>query len=498
MDFEKMILDIGAEQLKDAAKNLSRLESNRKIETIDFLLNSLGIKSEDVKNADLFLRNYIYTTIIARKHLIEIRKRQSLIRKHVKKITDNKAYAYKKLNYFYQRNEEAKTEILNFICADMGRYAEGIKFPYFDLIDRSQEQDMWKHGHIYDYSYKAKFYDPEYDYSTFVKFYSIPGIKGLEIYRNIEKHIELKKTFPELYQEEIIKTVDENDMMHQIAERISFNYHVHERREIFDSMSALFREKKYLTFITMAIIQIEGLFYDLACIKSRKKENQGNLSDKIDNTLKDNPILVETVYPYFAFDIPELRNEIAHKGIMEGRDLKQTAYGLVLDLNCLLCLIEEASTNKFKKFIIIYGKLNKIEEDEYKNYKEYSRAVVECFVEEVYLNKIIEDECFWELLLNPAEYEEEMDYYRPDDLKDDEACLKDMVYFISNLAKGELFWIGIYDICNSLSGNLEIYHELLYFLELLKEKFIANLKGGAKDKCRQVSKKLSEMKEKVK
>jgi hypothetical protein len=494
---EKLIPDIDAEQLKEIAKKFSISKPSRKMETIDFLLNSLEIEYGQVKNTDLFLRNYIYSTIIVRKHLIEIRKRQSLMKKHLKKITENKAYAYKKLNYFQQQNEKAKADIINFICLDIGRFVEGIRSSYFDLIDRNQEQDMWKHGPVYDYLYNAQYYDPEYDFSTFVKFYNIPDVKGLEVYRNIEKHIELKKTSPELYQEEIIKTVDENDMMCQIAKRVSSNYHVRERKEIFDAMATLFKEEKYLTFITMAIIQIEGLFYDLACIKTRKKETSGNLSEKIANTFKDDPILAKNIYPYFAFDIPGLRNEIAHKGIMEGQERKQTAYGLVLDLNCLLCLTEEASTDKFKKFIIIYDKLNKIEEGEYKNYEEYGRAITECFVEELYLNKIIKDESFWELLLNPAKYEEEMDYYRSDDLKDDEACLKDMVYFISNMVKSGLFWNAVNDICNSLSSdNSRIIQNLLYFFDLLKGKFMPVLKGEAKIKCCQISKKLSEMKKK--
>lgn len=490
--------NIDIEQLKKTVKNLSKLKSEKKIETIDFLLNSLEIKPENINDTNLFLRNYIYTTIITRKHLIEINKRQSFIKKRISKTEKKETYELKKLNYFYQRNEEAKKEIINFICTDIGRYVKGIVFPHLDLIDRNQEQDMWKHGPVYDYLYNARLYDPEYDFSTWVKFYGIPGVNILDTYKNIEKYIELKKTSTQLYQEQILKTVDENDMMCQIAQRITFNYHVHERKEIFDTMVTLFREEKYLTFTIMATIQLEGIFYDLACIKFGRKDNPGNLFEKIGNTFKDNPILVQAIYPYFAFDIPALRNEVAHKGIVKGRDLKQAAYELVLDLNCLLCLTEEASTDKFKKFIIVYGKLNKIEDFEYKNYEEYSRAIAECFTKEFYLDKIIEDKYFWELLTSPNKYEEEMDYYRPDDLKDDEACLKDMVYFISDLAKTGVFWTGVYDICNGfLLNNLKMDEHLFHFFDLLKEKFIASLKGAVKSKCCQVNEKLSEIKKKM-
>lgn len=496
MDIEKLTSDIDLEQIKE---HFSRLTSNKKIETLDFLLNGLGIENEQVRNADLFLRNYIYTSIIVRKHLIEISNRQSSIRKNKKRILDKESYAFKKLNYFQQLNEEAKAEIINFICTGINRYVAGIKNPYFDLIDRDCEQNMWLRGPVYDYLYNAQFYDPEYDFSTYVKFYSIPGVKIIDSFRNIEKYIKLKKYSPELYQQEIIKTVDENNIISEMANRVSSNYHVHERKEIFDSMVKMIREEKYLAFITMATIQLEGIFYDLVCIKYGKKERQGTLVDKVKRTFENSPVLVKTLYPYFAFDIPGLRNEVAHKGIVEGRNLKQTAYELVLDLNCILCLTEEASTDKFKKFIRIYDKLNDIEEGGGKNYKESDSIFADCFVEELYMDNIINNEYFWELLLDPTKYEEELDYYCPENLNDNEACLKDVVYLISYLVRSEEFWTRICDICNSLFfGNLEVNKYLVRFLEMLKKNFISVLTGEAKARCCQVDAKLKEIKGKQK
>ena len=56
------------------------------METIEFLFRNLGIEEGMVKETDLFLRNFIYTTIVIRKDLLEISERQRCIEKRMKKI----------------------------------------------------------------------------------------------------------------------------------------------------------------------------------------------------------------------------------------------------------------------------------------------------------------------------------------------------------------------------------------------------------------------------
>ena len=97
-----------------------------------------------------------------------------------------------------------------------------------------------------------------------------------------------------------------------------------------------------------------------------------------------------TLYPYFAFDVPRIRNEIAHKGIIENRDLKMTAYELVLDLNCVLSLTENASTDKFKQFVLIFQKFNEINIDEFDSQEAYDTAIAQCLLMQLYASSIIE------------------------------------------------------------------------------------------------------------
>ena len=86
------------------------------METIEFLFRNLGIEEGIVKETDLFLRNFIYTTIVARKDLLEISERQRCIEKRMKKEVDHATYYYKKLDYFRKINQEAKEEIIKYIC----------------------------------------------------------------------------------------------------------------------------------------------------------------------------------------------------------------------------------------------------------------------------------------------------------------------------------------------------------------------------------------------
>lgn len=466
-----------------------------KIETMDFLLSNLDIDG-DIAYPDLFLRNYIYTTIIVRKHLREISIRQKNINNHIKKVDDKGSYLFKKLQYFYERNQSAKDEIIKFISYGLSNYVANIKFPYGDLIDRDKEKNMWLLGPTYDYQYNSHFYDPDYDFSTYAKFYNIPGVGPLDFAKNIEYHIALKRDCPDEYYREVIKVVDDNNMISQISRRVSFNYHTHERTEIFETLATLFEEKRYLAFITMASIQLEGIFHELVCIKFGEKERQGTLVEKVEKAFKNTPHLMQTLYPYFAFEIPELRNEIAHKGIVQGRDLELTAYELVLDLNCVLYLTERSSTDKFNKFFAIHDKLNEV-----KNTGDttvYMTEICSCILSELYMSDIIHYEFFWDLLTAPENYDDELDYYRPEDLAEGEYCLKDIVYRVSDLVKSDTFWSVVLSVCNDLlsEGNGS-GKELVHFIEKLKNRFIGMLNGDAKKICCQVNAKIDTIKEQL-
>lgn len=244
----------------------------------------------------------------------------------------------------------------------------------------------------------------------------------------------------------------------------------------------------------MASIQLEGIFYELVCIKFGAKERQGTLVEKVEKAFKNSPHLMQTLYPYFAFDIPELRNEIAHKGIVHGHDLKLTAYELVLDLNCVLYLTERASTEKFNNFLTIHDKLNEVKSTGDKT--TYMTEICSCILGELYASNMIRYEFFWDLLVAPENYDDEMDYYRPENLGEGEYCLKDVVHRISDLVKGDIFWSVVLSACDDiLSKGAGSSREFVRFIEMLKSRFIGILDGNAKKTCCQVNAKIEAIKE---
>ncbi len=466
-----------------------------KINTIDFLLNELSIAKDSIDDENVFIRNFIYAITIARKHLIEIDKCLNDIRLELKKVNDKESYQCRKLKYFEKKNITAKNEITDFICYGLVNYIGKRHSVFSDLIDRNNEDKMWLNGPTYDYNYNYKYYDPNYDFATFARFFEIPNVALLDFLKNIEDTITLKQTNLDAYYQKVKSTVNDNKMLSLMAERISNNYHFHKRKEIFESMVSLFEEKKYITFILTATIQIEGMFYDLVTIRYGKKENQGTLVEKADKTFNRNSVQKQTLYPHFAFDLPELRNQVAHNGLVDNANIENFAYELILDLNCIVSLAEKESLDKFKTVLMMFEKMNEVDSDDFTDYDAYIKSVSKCLLSELYMSNMMSNEYFWNLLSEPSNYEDELLFYLPINPDEDAIYLKDAVLAISSFIRKEEFWQVVLEESEHIS---EINHSQIYdfgaFVEKLKNMFIPRLDGKAKELCCEVNKKLQSIK----
>lgn len=69
------------------------------------------------------------------------------------------------------------------------------------------------------------------------------------------------------------------------------------------------------------------------------------------------------MYPYFAFDVPLLRNEVAHKGMLQTENAEFWAYNLVLDLNTLSQLVKTESYISLCAPLCLFHKYNTIMTD---------------------------------------------------------------------------------------------------------------------------------------
>ena len=94
------------------------------------------------------------------------------------------------------------------------------------------------------------------------------------------------------------------------------------RTEIFKDLVDLYSSERWKSFIALAVLQIEGLFYD--CCEILKERNlsgtAGCLPEKVEKAFSENVALMHYAYPYFRYEVPLLRNKIAHVGTIEASE----------------------------------------------------------------------------------------------------------------------------------------------------------------------------------
>ncbi len=478
-----------------ALLNLNGEHPNVRIDLDQFLFTELGISTSDFspEMRQQFLRNYLYIISLINNDLKEIDNRFSQISKQLQSLPKNEEYQRRRLEYFKQINTNAKNEIVTFFHTQLKDFL--LKQDKSDLINRTANIDRLLTLFLksrYDYAFFKNFYDTEYDFSTDVKVRFLPGEPFTEVLSRIDKYIVLKKTSIPNYLIEIEKIVSEKNLVSNFRDRVHNNYHLHKRTEIFETLLQLFKDTKYQTFITLATLQIEGIFYDLCSIKYGETENMGTLVEKVQKAFKDNPKLWKPLYPYFALDMPSLRNEIAHNGMVKGRDLKTTAYEVVLDLNCIISCVESESVDKFKVFMLIGEKLNEVNGSSCNDQKEYDEKIVQILLGELYIWNDLTQDYFWKIIQYPNDFQTEINFYKPDVPKEDGKYLADVILAIEQWIKSEKFWsVLLMHLNETKTNDPSEPTDFIKFAIKLKNNFIALLSGKAKDECVKISSILS-------
>lgn len=200
---------------------------------------------------------------------------------------------------------------------------------------------------------------------------------------------------------------------------------MNKRSEIFLDLASLYEQGHYQSFIALGILQLEGLFFDICSIKYDYKENAGTLVEKADKALKSrSKIRFMKYYPYFAFDVPVMRNEIAHIGLTNSQNIEQKADELLLDLNAVARMAIMESEEKFRFFIDIYSKLSQTGFNDIE-------AVNHELVCELLADNMIAPDSFWDVLKCPSNFKEEIEFYKQDNAQKGIVDLPTMVYTIS-------------------------------------------------------------------
>lgn len=275
---------------------------------------------------------FVYSQVV--NDLKEVTERIKYIEEKTSKLNSG-SYEFRRLVYFKKINIKAKVEIEEFLIYGVHKYVKKCvtnkdRLNFFQDDLRYIVEDL-----PYNYYYNKIYYDPLYDFSIESKFRYLDDCVGLYCIDNI---IDLKKASLERYYEEIDNIVKLEKLPERVFLKIESHYRLKNRREIFLTLYKLFKNRKYQSFINLAVNQIEGLFYDLCVIINDEQETDymGTLSEKAEKVFRSNYALWISIYPYYAFQVPIYRNIIAHNGLWNNDNLKDLANELIFDLNTIL------------------------------------------------------------------------------------------------------------------------------------------------------------------
>lgn len=117
------------------------------------------------------------------------------------------------------------------------------------------------------------------------------------------------------------------------------------------------------------------------------------------------------------------------------------------------------------------------------------QKVYRTFLTELIENSVIANEYFWSVLKKPEDFEEEMSFYKPEELEDGYVDLSGIVTMISLMIRQKDFWQELLNVVNKLKeSNGDIPEELYDFAKRFKNDYISELTGEAKNYCIEISK----------
>lgn len=189
------------------------------------------------------------------------------------------------------------------------------------------------------------------------------------------------------------------------------------------------------------------------------------------------------MYPYFAFDVPLLRNEVAHKGMLQTEDAEFLAYNLVLDLNTVSQLVKMESYDKFIPAIMTHEKLLNWNPEDNTTDELYDTLFYELFMIDKIANKH-----FWKIIRNPEEYEDEIMFYKISDLPEGNIDLPGIVDVLSQLVKSEGLWGAMHRFVATHVTPSSEWDGVLAFAKRMKDQYIGLLEDDAKSECIEVAK----------
>lgn len=466
--------------------NLMSPKDGSVVSVNEYLFGQLGIDVSQKTDAEkeALVRNFIYSIcqVVSDLRISEERiEKYKKERTKLENVKSNEAeYRRRRLEYFAKLNKKAQYEMISFLRDGLASYLSEISY---DMLKAQMNQDELQQLFInrrYPFAQYSDYYDEGFDYSTLVKMSQLPDIELKDRAEFGRRYLDLHKNNSEEYNKEVKRLIEQKKIVEKIQKCVDETYHLNKRQEIFSDLINLYREKHYQSFLVLGLLQLEGLFYDICSIRYEDKENLGTLVEKADKAFRmAGNVNYMRYYPYFAFDVPIMRNEIAHKGLMSEQDLERKADELILDLYAVEQMAKMESDGKFRIFSMIFDEIKPIDDST-------SEAINKKLVIELCKNSIVAPDSFWSVLRNPENYEDEIEFYRHENLADGYVDLPTVIKMISGMTHNPPFWCAMLEITNDTMAKdensvvVKIWKELLL---KLANSYVPILQDDAKKKC---------------
>ena len=470
-----------SEQLKDMLSTLSKdgEDVEKSVEKYIIEILDLGKDTSLVGNERQICRNFVHLMgqIINDFRCIESNiKKFDTEKKAIANVkTNNAEYRKRKLEYFIKLNEQARNEIVSFMNEGISNYL--LETSYDTLNREASEDNLGKmfRNRRYLFAQAPEYYDVDYEYTVVIKVSHLPGIELIEGPSTEKRFLELFRRDPEKYYAEIRGIIKEKNILESIKNGVEQDYYLHKRREVFEDLLRLYEQKHFQSFVMLGLLQLEGLFFDICSLRYGEKENAGTLVEKAEKAFSGgNEISFMRYYPYFAFDVPVKRNEIAHTGIINSEDIERMADELVLDLNSIMRMAKLESDGKFRIFSMINDAL----------WKDTSKSdnLNRTLAFELFANRHIAPDSFWKVLKNPKAYGDEIEFYRLEDLPEGYVDLPTIVNSVSSMIYQTGFWEELEKMMVEIRtpGQRGDFDE---FVDKMAKDYIGVLEDGAKNKC---------------
>ncbi|SHJ69083.1 hypothetical protein SAMN02745751_03146 [Dethiosulfatibacter aminovorans DSM 17477] len=444
------------------------------------LLELIQTNDESFSDVDIqnILSNYIYVSECVRADLKEIENRLSELKKLDSITPADDEYAHKKYRYFARLNRKAQAEITDFYSNDLLKYAVDNKA--LKYVERKDDRltMMFLDGR-YEYAHFKRYFEYTHDFSTEAKIRFIPGVELIKREEVITEYISLKNASIEKYHAEILRMVIENKSIEYVRDIVSTNHFLARRSEIFDVLVELFNDERYQSFISLAVLQLEGLFYDCCSIIAKKElgDKAGTLIEKAEKVYGENRVFQLSIYPYFAFEVPCLRNEIAHNGIILGKELQVIANEIVLDLYSVTYWACHLTNEKYIPLLMTMDKINEDSSGD-------ENVIMEVMFLELFSNYQISGSEYLEVLAKPEVYNKELNFYDMEEGNVTKNKLSETITFLSERVKSKSFWELTYKLVEEYGSKHKKGkpYELVDFAIKLKNTFMPNLVKESKEK----------------